>query len=333
MSYIFLPGPGAASSLDSCLDTDASVQLSGMNTLKPSWFSDSAMASSNRFLSGPMCKPLTEGLGEELLTAWLAAFHARTFLLPDQEQESPESDQECGRTWPGLLAKYDPVSCLWKTVQSSLLEDLEQSLETWPRSGMTVNGQSWELPTSELRTSETESGFWPTPTASSMPCEGTQRIMRKKWLAGEISLEEASAIAGRDIRKSQGKVPMWPTPNAGDAKQTGNVEIWMRRQAETSLVGIKLQKSLAVAVAKWPTPSAGDGKGSGKTGTCRDRLDYATERGQTKTQTYPDPPMVGGKLNPMWVEWLMGWPIGHSDLNALEMDRYQQWQQQHSITC
>jgi hypothetical protein len=317
MSYIFLPGPEAASSLDSCLDTDASVLSSGMNTLKPSWFSDSAMASSNRFLSGPMCKLLTEGLGEELLTLWLAAFHAKTFLLPDQEQASPESEVECGRTWPGLLAKYDPVLCLWKTVQSSLLEDLEQSLETWPRSGMTVNGQSWELPMSELRTSETESGFWPTPTASSMPCEGTQRIMRKKWLAGEISLEEASAIAGRDIRKAQGKVPMWPTPNAGDAKQTGNVEIWMRRQAEKSLVGIKLQKSLAVAVAKWPTPSAGDGKGSGKTGTCRDRLDYATERGQTKTQTYPDPPMVGGKLNPMWVEKLMGWPDDFTSLNPI----------------
>jgi hypothetical protein len=29
----------------------------------------------------------------------------------------------------------------------------------------------------------------------------------------------------------------------------------------------------------------------------------------------------GGKLNPMWVEWLMGWPLGWTDLKPLEMDK------------
>ena len=36
---------------------------------------------------------------------------------------------------------------------------------------------------------------------------------------------------------------------------------------------------------------------------------------------------TGGKLNPPWVEWLMGWPIGWTDLEPLETDRFQQWQQ------
>lgn len=26
--------------------------------------------------------------------------------------------------------------------------------------------------------------------------------------------------------------------------------------------------------------------------------------------------VVGGKLNPMWIEWLMGFPAGWTDLNA-----------------
>ena len=39
----------------------------------------------------------------------------------------------------------------------------------------------------------------------------------------------------------------------------------------------------------------------------------------------------GGKLNPEWVEWLMGWPIGWTELKPLAMDRWQQWQQQHSL--
>lgn len=31
---------------------------------------------------------------------------------------------------------------------------------------------------------------------------------------------------------------------------------------------------------------------------------------------------TGGKLNPMWVEWLMGWPIGWTDLKPLETVKY-----------
>jgi hypothetical protein len=39
---------------------------------------------------------------------------------------------------------------------------------------------------------------------------------------------------------------------------------------------------------------------------------------------------VGGKLNPEWVAWLMGWPIGWASFAPLEMDRFQSWLQQHS---
>lgn len=37
----------------------------------------------------------------------------------------------------------------------------------------------------------------------------------------------------------------------------------------------------------------------------------------------------GGRLNPEWVEWLMGWPIGHTALKPLETDRYQEWLRWH----
>jgi hypothetical protein len=38
---------------------------------------------------------------------------------------------------------------------------------------------------------------------------------------------------------------------------------------------------------------------------------------------------VGGQLNPRWVEWLMGWPIGWTSLQPLEMDKFQQWLSAH----
>jgi hypothetical protein len=38
---------------------------------------------------------------------------------------------------------------------------------------------------------------------------------------------------------------------------------------------------------------------------------------------------VGGKLNPTWVEWLMGWPLGWTDLKPLETDKFQKWLDAH----
>jgi hypothetical protein len=38
---------------------------------------------------------------------------------------------------------------------------------------------------------------------------------------------------------------------------------------------------------------------------------------------------AGGKLNPTWVEWLMGWPLGWTDLKPLEMDKCLYVQQPH----
>ena len=39
----------------------------------------------------------------------------------------------------------------------------------------------------------------------------------------------------------------------------------------------------------------------------------------------------GYHLNPQWVEWLMGWPEGQTDLLPLAMDRFRSWQQQHGV--
>jgi len=43
------------------------------------------------------------------------------------------------------------------------------------------------------------------------------------------------------------------------------------------------------------------------------------------TQTPPK-----GQLNPPWVEWLMGWPIGWTDLKPLATDKFRNVQLWHS---
>ena len=38
---------------------------------------------------------------------------------------------------------------------------------------------------------------------------------------------------------------------------------------------------------------------------------------------------IDGRLNPEWVEWLMGWPMGWTELRPLEMDRFHEWSRWH----
>ena len=69
---------------------------------------------------------------------------------------------------------------------------------------------------------------------------------------------------------------------------------------------------------KWGTPKAQDSRHA------------LTDRGKSNLGEQVAGLHNGGKLNPNWVEWLMGWPIGWTDLKPLEMDKFQQWLQQHS---
>jgi len=39
--------------------------------------------------------------------------------------------------------------------------------------------------------------------------------------------------------------------------------------------------------------------------------------------------VLGGKINPRYTEWMMGWVDGWTDLKPLEMDKFQLWQQTH----
>jgi hypothetical protein len=42
---------------------------------------------------------------------------------------------------------------------------------------------------------------------------------------------------------------------------------------------------------------------------------------------------AGGRMNPAWGEWLMGWPIGWTDKTPLGTGRFRLWLQKHGATC
>lgn len=86
---------------------------------------------------------------------------------------------------------------------------------------------------------------------------------------------------------------------------------------------------LTARVARWPTPCATAHKGWSKNhnrAATDDRLDYTIEREANEAGS-------PGRLNPEFVEWLMGWPIGHTGLEPVAMDKCREWLQRHSPNC
>lgn len=88
----------------------------------------------------------------------------------------------------------------------------------------------------------------------------------------------------------------------------------------------------------WPTPCATDNSDrkpsatmhETKNGTFKHRAQNGVLSQVRLSQVVRHKsPHLDGRLNPDWVEWLMGWPIGQTALRPLETDKYQEWQQQH----
>lgn len=261
MSWLFSRALVEEFSAPSSSNGELSAPLNVMPTLHKFWHNGKTMDCSNLSRFGLMCRVLTDDHGEALLMSYLAASRARTSASQAKALASKVNAADCGRRWPGLLARYDRDSCSWKTVQPSLLGDSDEFLETWPRYGMTRNGVSYLRPTLKLRTSANDSGLWPTPVAS----DTGSRL--KPYAQGGTPLSLA--------------VKLWPTPTA-------------------------MTRTGGAALCKW-----------------------GGSRSREKLRTMVSSEELNGPLNPQWVEWLMGWPIGWTDLQPLATDKYREWLQQH----
>jgi hypothetical protein len=259
MSFIYSRALVEAYSRANPSDTDACALLSGSPTPPLFLPSDKTTAFSRLSRFGMTFGHLTADRGEELLTWWLAGFPAKTSASQAKAPASMEPEAECGRTWRGSLARFDPASSSWRTAQPSLLGDSEECSVTWPRSGMTAGGLCWELP------------MWAPPINAT--------------------------VFGL----------LLPTPVCFDAKteqMTGGATVYMDKHGKPRRKTPNGSASMGLArlVHYWPTAH------NAKEGA------HASEY-ERNTPTLAA--QVGGALNPTWVEWLMGWPLGWTDLKPL----------------
>jgi hypothetical protein len=331
MSWLFSRALVEAFSEANCSDGAPFVPSSGSPTPQAYLPPDRMTAFSRPSRFGMTFSPLTDDLGAAVLTWCQEAFRARTSASQAREPASTEPAAACGDTWRGSLARFDPVTSSWKTAQRSLLEDSDESSVTWPRSGMTAGGLCWELPTLERRISGTGSGLWPTPQTRGFTNDGDLMALGRMC----DSYEEMSRMAYRAADKK--KQQYWPTPTCPNGgRSVAHVTDWRSERTAYNAAGKKVQVDLGQAVKRWPTPTVcGNYNRKGLSDKSGDGLATAVyqtpvarmwkDNGMNPSELERNSPTLamqaGGSLNPTWVEWLMGWPLGWTDLKPLETDK------------
>ena len=248
-------------------------------------------------------------------------FHAKT--------SQSQVEAKASRRIQGLVSStnssesyawYDQDSSSWKTSQRSLLTGWTPFSESFTRQGMMQNGHVFQRQWLEPVTSETGGGQLPTPRAQE---PGRTNIgygdSLKEGVCKQIGIPTSkypnllpTPLASDPERKAkfkQGGTPLMgallPTPRARDWKGKTRPDYKERGYGAT----------LPDAVAQLPTPRASEWKGCGQVGS-KSSLDWEKKGYLSGVLNETCSPQTGEAthLNPSFVEEMMGYPIGWTDL-------------------
>ena len=219
----------------------------------------------------------------------------RILALQEKAKALQESEAASSRKFSGQLMLFGPDSYSSKIAHKSAPEGGMWSLGSWWRVDTPGATESLQRLMLVPRTGGIDgSALLPTPT-----------------VCGSYNRKGASKTSGDGLATY---VKMWPTPVASDTSnrkppqnfcltKTGSVKLIGR-------TGTLSQVRLSQVVKMWPTPCASASKGSSPAALTRrdgqsranDRIDHAVMASD------------GGQLNPVFVEWLMGWPLGWTEV-------------------
>ena len=199
------------------------------------------------------------------------------------KQRGTEDDRHI---WPfiaKLLHTKDPLGAFSKMFMVTLPWASTRCLLTW-KPKITPQGRLLcQLAPSTPRTDATDSGLWATPRTT----DGTGGPRQLDEQGRRISQTNPDLKFGANLAD---QVKMWPTPRASSAMNdsTQSVENRLEKRGyEGGYQGGRVR----------------NGKVS------MDTLDVAVQHTDNQQKT-------GGQLNPQWVEWLMGYPEGWTDLEG-----------------
>ena len=237
-------------------------------------------------------------------------FPAKTSVWQGEKKESQRNpDQVYFTNSSESYAWYDRNTLSWKTWQRSLITDWTSFSGSWPKQGSIVNGRAylrvhWE-PVTDVRDGGVSQLIesLPTPTASDVEGGVAKDVQFKN---GRFFRENKQGVRwGVKLRDA---VSILPTPRAGHG---------MNMRLSKNMAKLKHKKYLETEIAaeiheNLPTPTAREWKdgSSQSTKNCKKQESL----GRAIHHTYPQ----NGEnmyLNPCFVEEMMGYEIGWTDLD------------------
>jgi hypothetical protein len=348
MSWVFVPGLAGSSSESAlpCPERAASLTWRGKpmppRTLSRAW----ATGHSIRRLCGLTLPPLTLEVG---VASWIASLRE----IPASLTASPESGSEpttTGSSSTRCCASSRSAGLVVssaRTSQGTRTDSLRHSSRLWSGWATALRQEYSVRPRPVPATDESDCSSWPTARAEDSESAGRRhgrdvsdtltaasRDFAAMWptlMAGSPGTDTYNAAGNSDFsRKAMDLAAnIWPTPRTitGGAESAGR----KRELGRTKSGGGDLQS----AVQLWPTPAARDHKGANSAdhvttnGTGRmymDQLPNFVAHPPGCPSSPPAPATIAGQpssperrsLNPLFVEWLMGWPIGWTDCERAE---------------
>ena len=264
--------------------------------------------------------------------------------LQDLEKEKKMTGTS-GRASLELLHKKDPLGSFAKTFMVTLPWVSTKCCLTWKVKATPQGRLLFQLVPKMRHTEETDSGLsqemWATPnTMDHLPPRSEEAT--KKMQQGHRKGRSKPSNLREQVDEQTMK--LWPTPNAWDGNRgPRSKKNLIEKSHQINLISAVKDAQDPKSVHLWPTPTARDYKGARKPETLKNA-------GRTPTNSLPDMvvhqmwptpsanehhagrtwqgqmqkmlgnhPELGktkesGSLNPTWVEWLMGYPKGWTDL-------------------
>ena len=213
--------------------------------------------------------------------------------LPEEKKARKILDTS-GRTCLKLLNTKDPLTALSKTLLASSLWHSTLYAMNWKVKATPQGRLLFQLQASTPHTKEQGSGSlqkpWPTPVASTAISEGAIKAMRKKVEEGTVTREEAEAMIEGSLTPA--RMSPWPTPRA--TKRMANYE--------------GVSPSMAKGTHGWSLSAA--------------VTDSLSDKPHRVWPSNPLPDSNGKAINADWVEWLMGYAQGYTDLESHTENRH-----------
>jgi len=241
-------------------------------------------------------------------TSSAAAIPASRFPLPVALDEEKRMIDISGRSLFPLLRDSDPLGAFSKMCMGTSLWGSTTYAMTWKAKTTPRGRLFFQLSPSMRSTAGIESGsspeMWPTPTAMT----GEQGVA-PSHLTGKHGWNLGAAV-----NNSETETPhrLWPTPTQDSASD---------RTEKYAQGGMPLAVAVFNPHKMFPTPTSRDWKGGYRTESLirKDGKSRAMDALPNAVLDGKGIETASGHLNPEWVEWLMGYPIGHTELKDWAM--------------